>query len=1415
MFILSMGLTLKPMKLKHYLVQRLILLGIVFLSFWSSGQALDVSVLAFNVRVPVDPAPNDWNSRRPRVLAIINAQNPDFFGVQEAVPYVVTELDANLPAYAQIGRGRDANGGGEGSQIFYRTERWNVDWSDQGTFQLSPTPEVPGSNGWGFQWVRICTWARMINKTTGQAVYVYNTHFPLAPNERSLCATLVASRIANRKNKNEPVILTGDFNACEGEASMNYFLGQGGSPISMKDSYRVLYPTALAGTFHGFSGNAGACKIDYVYTMGESSVLEASIIRDNLLGGYPSDHFVVRGKMRYYATAADCNVRSPYSGTGISLPGKFEVENYDKGYNNVTYFDKTAGNTGNAYRTDAVDIEASTEGGFNIGWTEDGEWMEYSVTIPSGTYTVDARVASANTGNGTIHFELDGVVIGTPLTFTPSGGWQTWKTVSLPAFQVSGGTKKLRVVIDKGGFNLNAITFNQIIVREPFNGTPVSLPGKIEAEQYDKGLAGNAFMDLSAANNGGVYRTDAVDIEACAEGGFNVGWTEDTEWMEYAINLPTGKYTIDFRTASANATGGILHAEIDGINVTGAVTLPSTTGWQTWRTTTSKEFTITTAGKMLRLVVDKGGFNINSMTFIKIPEIVRNPYGGTAAVIPGVVQAENFDEGAASIVYNDVTTGNTGTAFRTTDVDLEVCAEGGHNVGWTAAGEWLEYTVNVTASDKYSIAVRVAGTSAGSISLNLDGAALTGPMATPNTGGWQTWRDVVKHNVSLTAGTHILRVNILQAGFNLNSITFTQGASLTYLRRDGKAIVNDNGNYILKTMNLGNWMVQEGYMFNMTGPNNMSHQFQFKNNLDALVGVARREQFYQEYLDRYYTKADIDSLAKWGFNSVRVPMHYNQFVSLSNPDVYYESGFVRIDQVISWCKANNMYAILDLHAAPGGQNSGDISDYNPAEPSLWESAANREKTVRLWKKFAERYANEPTVGAYDLINETNWPIPGNGLLLQLMKDLTTAIREVDNNHLLFIEGNGYANDFTNLTPPWDANMAYSFHKYWSYNDQGSLNFVTSIRDAHNIPIWLGEFGENSNQWVYEATRLFERNNIGWAIWPMKKMQSISGVTSFKEPQHWSKLVEYWKGNAPKPSAAEAESALSEMTENIRIENCSVNRGYLKALLDASGASTPFEKQTIPGRVTAAKYNEGLSGSAYSDVVSQNFHVSTGTYTTWNNGWFFRNDGVDIENSVSENGPVVGWMETGEFMEYTVTVATAGDYTVNARVAGYGGGKLTLLSGQTVKLNAVSIPSTNSWSTFQTVNIGTVNLSAGTHTLRILVAASGFNLNYLEFTPLALATSLAAPVAPSTPAITIYPNPMAGESVLNIATVARAGETTMTVSVTNSIGRVVAQKTIQALDGMFTTSLDMSLQTQGQYIVKVVSEVRSESTLLLR
>ena len=127
-----------------------------------------------------------------------------------------------------------------------------------------------------------------------------------------------------------------------------------------------------------------------------------------------------------------------------------------------------------------------------------------------------------------------------------------------------------------------------------------------------------------------------------------------------------------------------------------------------------------------------------------------------------------------------------------------------------------------------------------------------------------------------------------------------------------------------------------------------------------------------------------------------------------------------------------MYVVLDLHAAPGGQGyDAAISDYDSSKPSLWESAANRNKMASLWKRIAAHYADEPWVAGYDVLNEPNWDLPGGTALRALYEQCTDSIREVDSQHLLFFEGNWFANDFTGLTPPWDGNMAYSCLLYTS------------------------------------------------------------------------------------------------------------------------------------------------------------------------------------------------------------------------------------------------------------------------------------------------------------------------------------------------------------------------------------------------
>ncbi len=184
-------------------------------------------------------------------------------------------------------------------------------------------------------------------------------------------------------------------------------------------------------------------------------------------------------------------------------------------------------------------------------------------------------------------------------------------------------------------------------------------------------------------------------------------------------------------------------------------------------------------------------------------------------------------------------------------------------------------------------------------------------------------------------------------------------AAQGFVHREGTRIVDGEGQpLLLRGMGLGGWMLQEGYMLELGGLEK-GQQHVIRRKIVELVGEEKAERFYQAWLDNFTTKADIDAMARWGFNSVRLPMHYNLLTlpvekePVAGRDTWIESGFARIDRLLEWTSANGMTLILDLHAAPGGQgNDLPISDRDPTKPSLWESAENRRKTVALWKKLA-------------------------------------------------------------------------------------------------------------------------------------------------------------------------------------------------------------------------------------------------------------------------------------------------------------------------------------------------------------------------------------------------------------------------------------------------------------------------------
>ena len=374
-----------------------------------------------------------------------------------------------------------------------------------------------------------------------------------------------------------------------------------------------------------------------------------------------------------------------------------------------------------------------------------------------------------------------------------------------------------------------------------------------------------------------------------------------------------------------------------------------------------------------------------------------------------------------------------------------------------------------------------------------------------------------------------------------------------FLKVKGKEIVNGKGETILlRGMGLGGWMLQEPYMLQLSKV--AGTQTEIKYKITELTGEGNCEKFYRSYLNNMITKRDIDSLKAWGFNSIRLPMHYNLFTlpiekePVAGQITWLKTGFELTDNLLSWCRKNKMYLILDLHAAPGGQgNDRPIADVDTLKPQLWESEYNLQKTIALWKKLAERYADEEWIGGYDLINETNYKMESNEPLKKLFLATTQEIRKVDKNHIIFIEGNQFANDYTGLIPPWDNNMVYSFHKYWNPATIETIQRFLDLREKYNVPLWMGESGENTNEWFKAAVNLFESNNIGWAWWTIKKIGSESSLMTITKPAGYQKVIDYWAGKGPKPTVEEAKATFIELAENVKIENCKINYLVLNAL----------------------------------------------------------------------------------------------------------------------------------------------------------------------------------------------------------------------------------------------------------------------------
>jgi endoglucanase len=390
----------------------------------------------------------------------------------------------------------------------------------------------------------------------------------------------------------------------------------------------------------------------------------------------------------------------------------------------------------------------------------------------------------------------------------------------------------------------------------------------------------------------------------------------------------------------------------------------------------------------------------------------------------------------------------------------------------------------------------------------------------------------------------------------------SMGAQAQFVHTQGKEIVDGAGKpLLLRGTNLGNWLVPEGYMWHLNdgGPESPC---EIEALVTELVGPQRAHEFWHSYRENYITQADIHFLKQCGFNSIRVPLHYKFFETDA------AEGFTLLDRVIQWAHQENLYIILDMHAAPGGQTGKNIDD-SDGYPWLFSDASAQEHTIAIWQRLARHYRNNSTVLGYDLLNEPvpNYPKLGplNSAVEPLYKRLASAIRQVDQHHVLILGGSEWDTNFSIFGLPFDKNVVYTFHRYHAQAEQATVQKYVDFRNKYSVPIWLGESGENSDEWIAKFVSVLEKNDIGWAFWPYKKMQATTSVVSFAAPEGWDSILQFAKlpratsEEAPRlkvrPEQAVIDHAFAGILNNIQFRECVQNKGYVHALLPLSSSQT--------------------------------------------------------------------------------------------------------------------------------------------------------------------------------------------------------------------------------------------------------------------
>lgn len=677
-----------------------------------------------------------------------------------------------------------------------------------------------------------------------------------------------------------------------------------------------------------------------------------------------------------------------------------------------------------------------------------------------------------------------------------------------------------------------------------------------------------------------------------------LGWLDLYDWVIYEVRLPPTKssnyYEIEWTVASPEGEGDILatHAKTRQY-FTHLYGMPVTDDWGVYRTITTNISIPSNETIPLKIQVLKSGFNLRSFC-------IRAKSYDDAAAEPSVAPSVAATDFVPDVV--DIETPLFQNPTDSCDVTYQAAREYSQmqgmtvqgkqvsNLAWLDPGDFVAYDITLPEQGWYQLHFGVASpTGEGAFILKTTFRNSTQSISQiPVTHNWYTYDTVSTGLIYLLRGSQRITLTVQQGGWNFRwwcwdliqadsrttptdaptsvPTSFTDSAT-GFVRAEGTEIRDPQDNPLLfRGVALGGWMAPH-----LVLPSKHTSAQDWWNLVETTVGAAKRQTFRQAWLEQFATQEDLQQIKLAGFNVVRVPLHYQVFTlpiqdePIQGFDTWLSFGFRLLDQLMEWAADEELYVLLDLQAAPGGQGLDPVTDYNVNQPSLWEEFENRRKTVALWQELARRYADHPWVAGYDLLSAVDWNFQenewdtrhwngcdevSNEPLRVFYEQAIAAIRQVDPHHMIVLAANCWGSNHNGLLPVDDTNVALGFHLYGHGNSVvKSMEPFLAARNEYNVPLIMTQTGGNSmDEWSAEMIQELESDEIGWVFWTWKSMSTTSSPFQIGSTVSFNTLVEYWENDCNNIHVESAFRALMQVANNTRISETQSIESTVETLL---------------------------------------------------------------------------------------------------------------------------------------------------------------------------------------------------------------------------------------------------------------------------